>query len=156
MKNYITQSEVDGAVKDELLQKCNKFIASIGAKFKIHCMTKGVHSKDSAHYKGEALDGSVVKLAPDRMPDDIQCSELHHALDELILKPNKSLFEQACIALLCRFSGIGMYPHWSLRGLHLDISNDKTKRPLQWIGLNKKKVQKLIDNEESDQIYIYL
>jgi hypothetical protein len=155
MRNYITEKEMDGEISTSLLYKLNFFIRTIGYIFRIHCFTKGIHSKNSVHPEGLACDGSAVRPATDRFPDELDTRNLHNRLDELLIKRDKSLFEQAVLAYLCDFSGIGMYPHWALKGLHLDIS-EKDNRPLQWIGLNKSKVQKEIEKTEGSQIYIYL
>ena len=155
MKSYITEKEIDGEISTTLFYKVNFFIRVIGYVFKIHCFTKGIHSKNSVHPEGLACDGSAIKPDTNRFADEIDISNIHNKLNELLLKKDKSLFEQALLAYLCDFSGIGMYPDWGLKGLHLDIS-EKNDRPLQWIGLNKHKTQKLIDKTDGEQIYIYL
>jgi hypothetical protein len=63
------------------------------------------------------------------------------------------LFEQAIIARLVGFKGIGVYPDWKPKGgLHLDLR----KKNLFWIGLNREKLLKKIKNSKKETIYFYL
>lgn len=152
---YIAESEIDGDIQPKLLRRLDCFIAAIRSIFSIHHMASGTHADDSYHYKGMAADGHRIKDDFDRKPSDEDIQIMADNMTKLINKPNKTIFEQACIARLSGFSGIGIYPHWYPKpGLHLDI------RPVEktefWIGLNKDILKKEINKTEENQIYIYL
>ena len=113
----------------------------------------GSHSKKSYHYKGLAADGYIGQYDDERRPTIPDENFLIENLMEIVNKENKSLFEQAIIARLVGFGGVGMYPNWTPRsGLHTDLRAQK----LAWIGLNKKKLQKMINESKDSQIYVYL
>ena len=155
-KNYISDIEIDGDVSETLLRKLNGFIRSIRSVFSIHCFTKGVHGKHSQHYKkpGLAVDGHLVKFDINRTPNFFDIKTIDEELRKLIDKQDKTVFEQAIIARLCGFTGIGIYLNWTpAPGLHLDIRKDK---PIVWVGLNKKKLQKKINETDGSQVYVYL
>lgn len=154
---YITKAEIDGNISRKLLRRMDCFIAAIRSIFSIHHMASGSHTVKSYHYKDpcEAADGHTVKEDFSRKPTDEDIEIMAGNLTKLVNKPNKTLFEQAVIARLCGFHGIGMYPNWKPKpGLHLDI------RPVEnatfWLGFNKAKLQKLIDESDEEQIYFYL
>ena len=175
MSGYIANSEIDGKISAKLLTVLNRFIGALRSVFHVHCMTKGVHSKKSYHYLGMACDGHKGKFKADRKPTDEDIIFLANNLQRLINKPDKTIFEQAIIAKLSGFNGIGMYPHWKpVGGLHTDLR--PFTNAITWIGLNKKKtmdlifdknelqelvsdkkqLQKLLDKFEGEQVYIYL
>jgi len=153
-KNYITDSEIDGEVSEILLSKLNSFIRSIRSKFSIHCFTKGGHSENSQHYLGRAADGHLIEFDKERSPNFFDVKTMDEELKKLLNKEDKTIFEQAVIARLHGFTGVGMYPDWKpAPGLHLDI---RKENPIVWVGLNKKKLQKKIDSTSGSQVYVYL
>lgn len=158
MDNYISPGEIDGAVNPLLLKTVNRFIRALKAVFHIHCMTKGQHSKDSYHYKGLAVDGHAGKFDLLRKPTDIDIQIMAGNLQDLINKEQKTLFEQACLARIAGFAGIGMYVHWQpVGGLHLDLRDSRPlRKTVFWIGLNKQRLQQEIDRTTGDQVYIYV
>ena len=157
ISNYISDNEKDGDISLKLLTIFNRFIGALRSYFHIHCFCKGKHSKSSYHYKDpcEAGDGHIGKFVKSRKPTDQDIDVIALNLRKLINKEKKSIFEQAILAKLSGFSGIGMYPDWNPRsGLHLDI-RDHNKSVI-WIGLNKDKLQKKINETDGNQVYVYL
>ena len=153
MKNYISTREIDGPVKRKLIETLNFFIRCLRSQYFIHYMMTGSHSEKSYHYKGEAADGHIGKSDKNRRPNIPDENILIENLMRMVNKKEKSLFEQAIIAWLCGFGGVGMYPYWNPRsGLHTDLR----KEDLAWIGLNKKKLKKAIKKAKGKQVYIYL
>ena len=157
MEGYLTPAEIDGEIKPKLEKRLNTFIRALRSLFSIHCMMTGKHSKRSYHYKGLAADGHKGRFKLERRPTDEDINLMAINLQNLINKPKKTLFEQAVIARLCGFNGVGMYPHWYPKpGLHVDLRSPE--EACSWIGLNKDKLKKIIkesDDKES-QIYLYL
>ena len=107
---YISNSEIDGKIEPKLLIVLNRFIGALRSIFHVHYMTKGAHSKKSYHYLGMACDGHKGNSKEDRKPTDTDIIFLADNLQKLINKPDKTIFEQAILAKLSGFSGIGMYP----------------------------------------------
>ena len=64
------------------------------AKFIVHDINQGKHSKNSFHKVGMAIDGHFYGL---------------------------SLFDQVMLGLKEGFHGIGSYPDWEHSGIHFDI-----------------------------------
>lgn len=150
---YIKDYEIDGDVDQSFLKIVDRFISCIGSVVKILCFTDGNHSKDSAHYEGLAADVKKIRLDPMRIPSDGDIAFMTDRFKELILKPNKSLFEQAIIAKFSGADGVGIYP-W---GLHID--KKKTDRPLEWFGVDIATCEsKLKDAKEKnhENVYFYL
>jgi hypothetical protein len=84
------------SVSAELIEAVDKLRAALSAPCIIHCAyaTDG-HSQGSLHYRGLAVD-------------------LHFR--------GVSLLDQVLAAeRIGLFGGIGAYPHWANRGLHLDV-----------------------------------
>jgi hypothetical protein len=151
--NYVTESEIDGDVKPKTISTTNRFIRCIRSIFRINLFTKGKHAPKSYHYVGMALDGQIGKFDSSRQPTAFDEAKLLCELMKIISKPEKSIFEQAIVARLSGFAGVGIYPDWNPKaGLHLDIR----ETPIAWIGLNKEKLQELIDKTSTEQVYIYL
>ncbi len=154
MKNYISNREIDGPVKDKLIETLNRFIRVLRSTFSIHCMMTGGHSPKSYHFKGTAADGHKGRFAADRRPSRADEVLLLENLMKIIHSKDKSIFEQAILSRLSGFTGIGIYPNWTpAPGLHQDLR----PKPLTWIGLNREKLQKELDKtKEGEQVYIYL
>lgn len=155
---YIKDYEIDGDVKPFFLKIVDRFISCIGSVVKIHNFTSGKHSTASAHYKGVAGDMSQIKLDSARVPSDADIAYMTDKFRELIMKPDKDLFEQAIIARLCGAEGIGIYPYWAKSGLHLDAEKSN-RRPLAWVGVDVRSCEgKLEDAKEKNQenVYFYL
>jgi hypothetical protein len=146
-KNYITQNEIDGNVKPELLEVTNRYIRFLRSVLNITSMAGGVHSKNSYHYKGIAEDDQKGKFKEDREPteEDIQFAFLR--MIDLFNKPNKNLLEQAICKYLAGFNGIGIYPHWyPVSGSHGDLRPEH--KAVAWIGQNVEKVQSILKQIE--------
>ena len=155
---YIKEHEIDGDVKPFFLKIIDRFISCIGSVVKIHNFTQGTHSKNSAHYQGLAGDMSKVRLDIMRVPSDSDIAFMTDKFKELVMKPDKDLFEQAIIAKLCGAEGIGIYPYWGKPGLHLDAERSN-RRPLAWIGVDVRTCEsRLEDAKEKNQsnVYFYL
>ncbi len=91
----------------------------------VHSGTQGIHSKDSQHYKGWAVD-------------------VHYT--------NMSLFEQVMLSLLFPWSAIGFYPTWNSQGVHLDLRIQKWyERKAMWYTYNKVENGKLIVKYENNK-----
>lgn len=151
--SFISSKEIDGDVKPLLIETFDRFIRILRSVFFVHCFTKGKHSKRSYHYKGLAGDGHKGAFKPDRIPNAYDEFVLIDNLTNLIYKENKSIFEQAILARLSGFKGVGIYPNWKpSSGLHLDLRDDE----LAWIAFNVDYLRKLLENVKSDQVYIYL
>jgi len=151
--SYITPNEIDGKIQDKLLKTYNRFIGALRSVFHIHMMRGGTHTPKSYHYLGMAGDGHMGDFRGDRRPTDMDVQIIADNLQKLINKEDKTLFEQAIIAKLAGFNGIGMYPHWTpTGGLHCDI------RPysVAWIGIDKEEAQRKILKSKTNKIYIYL
>ena len=158
-KDYISAAELDGPIKPFLHKTLNRFIRALRSVFSVHCFMTGGHSKNSYHYKGLAADGHKGSFSPDRKPTDADIQIMASNLRDLLAKVDKTLFEQAVLARIAGFSGIGMYPDWKpTGGLHLDCreTNYPITNTIAWLGLNKAKLKQKIDESKSDQIYIYL
>lgn len=150
---YITDSEIDGKVSPHLIDVFNLFIRALRSVFYIHCFTKGKHSANSYHYKGLAGDGHKGEFRKERETTFADEYVIMDNLRELLRKEKKTIFEQAILARLVGFKGIGIYPNWKPKaGLHLDLRENN----LFWIGLNKEKLLKKIKNSKKETIYIYL
>ena len=153
MENYISPREIDGPVKRKLIETLNRFIRCLRSVYNIHNMMTGSHSYKSYHYKGEAADGHKGKFDEDRRPSIPDENILIENLMKIVDKKDKSLFEQAIIARLVGFGGVGMYPNWIPNsGLHTDLREEH----LAWIGLNKEKLQETIKKTKESQVYVYL
>ena len=78
-----------------------------GRPFKINYGTQGVHSPNSQHYLGRAVDGYF---------------------------PDLSIKEQFLLAIRFPFNGIGIYPFWNNPGLHLDVRKLRSQqfRSMWW------------------------
>lgn len=161
MLRYILPKEIDGSVSNKMLRALDRFISTIGRVFQIHSMTKGSHSKNSAHYRGLAADGSAGEWRPDRVPSDTDKAIIQENLQRLMAKRDKDLFEQAIIAKLAGFERIGMYPNWSKPGLHLDVATtaDGYQSPLAWVGVNVHNAENAIRKAQeagATQVYFYI
>ncbi len=158
MMRYISKNEIDGDVKPLLLRVASRFIGLLGSVFNINYMMKGRHGKRSAHGEGLALDGNAGGHVTGRKPTNDDLGVAMDNLIKLVHKKNKTLFEQAVIARLAGFTGIGLYPHWSKPGLHLDVSENETFRPRPnvWIGLSRRQLELSLSETDSSQIYVYM
>jgi len=93
----------------------------------VHCGTQGIHSENSQHYLGLAVD-------------------VHYT--------NLTLFEQIQIAQMFQWHGIGFYPTWKHPGLHLDLreQQDEFQRKAMWYTytttVNNKTVIKYENNKK--------
>jgi len=101
-------------IRIELIKELDDFRDYINSPVFISCGTQGQHSPNSLHYTGMAVDVMFPKLKAKDLPD-------------LLLT-----------AMRFNFSGIGIYPHWTLKGdaiggMHLDIRRSLIKS--LWIGL---------------------
>lgn len=117
---YFKDSEFEDINKmnPEFLTMLDSYRAVMQTPIVITSSTDGVHSDNSQHYKGKAVD---------------------------IILPNTtlSLFDCFIMALRTGFTGIGIYPDWyygdeKMGGLHVD------NRPGQhafWIGAQKNNKQ---------------
>jgi len=151
--DYISENEIDGDVKPILIKAYNRFIRVLRSVFNIHCFTKGAHSKKSMHYKGLAGDGHKGNYAESRRPTIEDENILIENLMKIIHKKDKSIFEQAVLAKLSGFEGIGIYPDWYPKaGLHCDMRDNS----LAWVGLNAEKLRKKLEKTKDSQIYVYL
>jgi len=152
-QGYITDSEIDGKVSPRLIDDFNLFIRALRSVFYIHCFTKGKHSANSYHYKGLAGDGHKGEFRKERETTFADEYVIMDNLRKLLRKEKKTIFEQAILARLVGFKGIGIYPNWKPKaGLHLDLRENN----LFWIGLNKEKLLKKIKNSKKKTVYIYL
>jgi hypothetical protein len=105
-----------------LVHLLDQFRAHLGQEIYVSCGTQGTHVKDSAHYRGEAVD--VIIDVGEKEP-----------LDYILL------------ALKFPFTGIGIYPKWRHPrfqrplGFHLDVRDVSTlpRGVVQatWIGVPK-------------------
>ncbi|MDI3547905.1 MAG: Peptidase [Halanaerobiales bacterium] len=77
----------------------------VGSPFRINYGTQGVHSPNSQHYLGNAVDGYF---------------------------PGLSIKEQFLIAIRFPFTGIGVYPYWNNPGLHLDVRQIHQEYKAMW------------------------
>lgn len=73
--------------------------------FLVHAITLGAHSKDSQHYQGKAIDGHFRGL---------------------------TLYQSVMYLFKAGFTGIGIYPGWTHRGIHADIREQG--HVSTWIG----------------------
>lgn len=155
---FISKNEIDGKVSDILLKTASRFIGLLGSVFNINYMMKGRHGKRSAHGEGLALDGNAGGHVEGREPTEEDMLAVFTNLQELLQKKNKTLFEQAVIARLSGFTGIGIYPHWKKPGLHLDVSGNETfrPRPKAWFGLSRDVLEKKLKETKSSQIYVFM
>lgn len=104
-----------------LLEKLDAFRHYIDSPVIITSSTNGVHSPNSQHYAGKAIDIVV----PER---------------------KGSLIALYFIAERFNFTGLGIYPDWVYNnavcgGLHLDLRTTPNHQGARWIGINK------LDNE---------
>ena len=153
MDNYISESEIDGNVKQRFIVVLGRFIRLLRSVYNIHCFFKGVHAKHSQHYKGLAADGHIGKFQEDREPTADDLFVINSNLTRLINKKNKSLFEQALLFYLSNPypKGIGLYPHWKHPGLHTDIRDNNCF----WIALDRKRIIKELKEQKGNQVYFY-
>lgn len=105
-------------MQHELLSELDEFRTFLGRPMTVLCGTQGVHAKFSKHYKGEAVD--ITLLDP------------------------KALFDAYLAALRFKFTGIGLYPHWKYNGvivggMHLELANPAPPRRLFWLGVHDEK-----------------
>lgn len=98
-------TEAQDNIHSTLVWLLDKFREVVGRPIKIHeAWAKSGHSANSYHYKGEAVDLHIEGL---------------------------SLWEQFFAALKFGvWRGIGIYPFWHDKGLHLDIR--KQDMPIIW------------------------
>ena len=92
---------------DEAVGFAKQEFGKNNGKFIVHCIMAGKHSKNSYHYKGEAVDGHFAGL---------------------------DLLQQVFIGFKAGFKGIGYYPHWNSKGVHFDIRDQA--HVSTWFRLN--------------------
>ena len=157
---FITKSEDDPKANKKLKHMVNDFIGFSGKIMKIFSFTGGVHSSTSSHYDGKACDLGIAGENATRIALKEEFETLSNNFQELVYKKDKTFFELAILAYVFGFKRLGIYPHWSKKGFHLDISTKKDGKqtPCVWTGLStdilEKKVKEARKNKSS-QIYIY-
>ena len=91
----------------------------------IHSGAGGVHSKNSQHYLGLAVD-------------------VHYT--------NMSLYEQIILSLMFPWSATAFYPTWNNQGLHLDLRKQKQyERRAMWYTYSIIENRKTIIKYENDK-----
>lgn len=111
-----------------LLEKLDAFRHYIDSPVIITSSTNGIHSPNSQHYLGKAVD----IIVPER---------------------KGSLIALYLIAERFNFTGLGIYPDWMYDnvmcgGLHLDLRATPNHQGARWIGINKIDKKTGIKNRE--------
>lgn len=108
-----------------LLSRLDRARAHIGHPFIITSGNQGVHSKNSLHYTGRAVDFVVMR------PKDVTLCDVLLSL------------------LRFDFTGVGIYPHWKPSGgFHLEFSGERGSIRKLWMGIYEK-------TESGDRIQTY-
>ena len=91
-----------GKINGLLLLLLETIRTALGYPIIIHCGTQGVHTKNSQHYLGNAVDFHFDTITP--FPE--QVSKLLKVLSALQVSDRV---------------GLGVYPDWNNPGFHLDV-----------------------------------
>lgn len=89
----------------ELIEALLELRKYVNKSIVIHCGTQGVHTAGSIHAEGKAADLHIVGM---------------HYIDAFL-----------AASRFPAFRGIGIYPHWNNKGLHLDTRPVKM-RAMWW------------------------
>lgn len=114
-----------GQMNYSLLRRLDRARAYVGYPFIITSGNQGVHSPNSLHYQGRAVD-FVVK------------------------RPKSVTLCDVLLSLLrFDFTGVGIYPHWKPSGgFHLEFSGERDSVRKLWMGIYEK-------SEGGDRIQTY-